>query len=626
MSGEPTKRMLPRTGYPRRRAVTACEVCRERKKRCDNARPSCSFCQSIGVHCEYRGRDEASFDPSSLAILDRLAVLETLMRQHNCATPVPPIPVFAHQSPAGETPGSEALQSETSQAPNSWMRQGSGGFTRVDTILQWPIFERPLANIRKYPFLNLRHEQDYTYLQDMFHAPFPQSSSTNVGISIERTEMQRLVDRFFLFVHTKNPILDRQVVKQYCLEYCENGPGPDLRSCLVLLVCALASAAQTYYPVRPLQQNHGQSRSRSVAGEDLEMAHCYFAAAEQRLGAAMTQQSSLAAQCLCLAGIYHMFLVHPIAAHAMFHHAGYIMQLLASTGQDTLDESSQVGSSLYWACFKSEREILAELPIALPALSRPSQAHSYPIPPQERFMSSSDSVNDIWARAEEDSWYFFLSEIAFRRIVDEVSELVGNLLSSISAFPLSSPNVQRLLDEWVPISLELERQIFSWREHLPPSIRFPDSPIPVSTEWQQFSRSPFYRTLELINRPFIYAFAHGLDPGPVIRDLANKGLRFAQGYLRTSPPTHAHHGRPIQMRHELRMSAILFSASRSGLEMPHGWYEDVRSSTRSFLYWETTAPQLRSYIDVVLALDDHFRGGNSECTGSLREEQQGMDM
>lgn len=241
-------------------------------------------------------------------------------------------------------------------------------------------------------------------------------------------------------------------------------------------------------------------------------------------------------------------------------------------------------------------------------------------------MLNSDSINDIWARAEEDSWYFFLSEIAFRRIVDEVSELVGNLLSNISTFPLSSPNVQRILDEWVPISLELERQIFSWREHLPPSIRFPDSPAPVSTEWQQFSRSPFYRTLELINRPFIYAFAHGLNPGHGIRDLANKGVKYAQGYLQTCAPTHAHHGRPLQMRHELRMTAILFAASRSGLEMPRGWYEDVRASMRSFLYWETTAPHLRSYIDVMLALDDHFRGGNSECTGALRAEQQGMEM
>ena len=39
--------------YPRKRAVTACELCRARKRKCNNARPRCKFCEDAGVECSY---------------------------------------------------------------------------------------------------------------------------------------------------------------------------------------------------------------------------------------------------------------------------------------------------------------------------------------------------------------------------------------------------------------------------------------------------------------------------------------------------------------------------------------------------------------------------------------------
>jgi hypothetical protein len=41
------------TAYPRRRALTACQLCRVRKTRCDNARPTCSYCARLGVQCSF---------------------------------------------------------------------------------------------------------------------------------------------------------------------------------------------------------------------------------------------------------------------------------------------------------------------------------------------------------------------------------------------------------------------------------------------------------------------------------------------------------------------------------------------------------------------------------------------
>lgn len=39
--------------YPRRRALQACQICRARKTKCDNERPTCGSCEALGVDCSY---------------------------------------------------------------------------------------------------------------------------------------------------------------------------------------------------------------------------------------------------------------------------------------------------------------------------------------------------------------------------------------------------------------------------------------------------------------------------------------------------------------------------------------------------------------------------------------------
>lgn len=53
---------------PRKRAVTACNICRARKTKCDNARPSCSFCATTGAQCYY---------PDNALSLDHTALAQT---------------------------------------------------------------------------------------------------------------------------------------------------------------------------------------------------------------------------------------------------------------------------------------------------------------------------------------------------------------------------------------------------------------------------------------------------------------------------------------------------------------------------------------------------------------------
>ncbi len=45
------------TTYPRKRATQACETCRFRRTKCDNARPGCAACVRLGADCSYQEAD-----------------------------------------------------------------------------------------------------------------------------------------------------------------------------------------------------------------------------------------------------------------------------------------------------------------------------------------------------------------------------------------------------------------------------------------------------------------------------------------------------------------------------------------------------------------------------------------
>lgn len=177
----------------------------------------------------------------------------------------------------------------------------------TDKILQWPIFQENLSYLPRFTFLDFHGLETYTYLDDAFNRSEPRSSdivcqNTSINISTERGDIEMLVDRFFKRVHTKNPILDRQTVKQYCHRYYEHGPSFDLETCLLLIICALGAQATEYPPHELTMNDHDNFFENSTRLDNLRLAKCYFGAAEKRLGTAMTSSSALAIQCLCLAG------------------------------------------------------------------------------------------------------------------------------------------------------------------------------------------------------------------------------------------------------------------------------------------------------------------------------------
>src|SRR2546421_10787885 len=69
-----------RLSYPRKRAIRACQLCRARRTKCDNKKPTCSFCEKVGSECITSDGENTVLDAASLKILQRLDDLEKLVR------------------------------------------------------------------------------------------------------------------------------------------------------------------------------------------------------------------------------------------------------------------------------------------------------------------------------------------------------------------------------------------------------------------------------------------------------------------------------------------------------------------------------------------------------------------
>ena len=273
--------------------------------RSDNLRPACSSCQKIGIPCEYIKNDASSLDNASLAILDRLSVIESLVRDIHPSSSVnlsSPTASFGRQLPPTFHSSGGDTFSDTERIALT-LKLDSSFTAATDKILQWPVFEQLLSPLQRFRFVDFHGSEAFTYLDDLLIRPDILTSSSGpslpINISTEKSDIEELVEHFFSRVNIKNPIISRQVASQYCQQYYEHGPQFNLETCLVLLMCALGAVSMEF---DPLHQGPGDFSHPSTTRANLKLSSCYFIAAEKRLGSAMSSINTLAIQCLCLAG------------------------------------------------------------------------------------------------------------------------------------------------------------------------------------------------------------------------------------------------------------------------------------------------------------------------------------
>ncbi|KAG8414585.1 hypothetical protein J3459_014246 [Metarhizium acridum] len=279
--------------YSRRRAVKACQVCRARRTKCDNRKPSCSFCLKVGAKCIQSPVDLSTFDPASLKILERLDDLERTMKTMTITgqTRVPPV---AAKSTTAELvpPGPEH-------------------------IVKWNVFADLCQALDGVGLAESESATSSHHQLPSLSSPSPPSPIADLTTELELCRVNQLLDNFFNYVHVKNPILDEQPARHTVQSVVLNGIDWSAESCLTLLICALGSIGRPFGPM--LETMPGTSAYAS--------AKMLFLAAQRRIGSVLCSEDIVATQCLFLSGVYMMCMFQPVKAWRFF------VQALASCQQ-----------------------------------------------------------------------------------------------------------------------------------------------------------------------------------------------------------------------------------------------------------------------------------------------------
>jgi hypothetical protein len=579
------KRPAPRgsASYPRKRAVTACQVCRARRTKCDNLKPSCSFCLKVGANCIQSSTDLSSYDPASLQILQRLDDLEQLVR--------------------GIGGGEEVVHGSDESIPIHDEHDRSRlSPSSINVILEWA----PLRSLRGQGQQPNTHTFPCTD-RAVMHMTTTSPMSGHDELEPHRTRM--LLDNFFNYVHVKNPVLDelrtRQIVSRVCMHGIDWSPD----ACLTLLVCALGTIATPLLGCEYLGRDTDPYRT----------AESFFLAAKKRLGMLLGASSLIEAQCMFLAGVYAMCTFQRLSAWRFFMQSLACCQTFESLKAfrqeygDQLDEngrqSAAAEQAIYWSAWKSEREIHYDLDLPgylFSEIDMTGYPPFFPTPPQHENQLSG-AIESETEQRKQASWYFYLSEISLLRLRRRIA-------SEIKGFqPEGSRN---LLVNLTKMVTEHEGQVREWVNTLPEAVSL-EAP-PEEDEICRFVlRGHLINVYEMLYWPFVDWAVNNLHPHddhPLLASLATKGLQQHVDRINTNRPgfQHRHHGTFGMIVSCTRSALILLAAGHADamaatnsvevpFQMPTGWTNAVLEIIQLNAAWEHEAPDLSR---MVLILND----------------------
>ncbi|GFF56926.1 oleate-activated transcription factor 1 [Aspergillus udagawae] len=583
-----SKRPAPRgtAAYPRKRAVTACQVCRARRTKCDNLKPSCSFCLKVGAKCIQSPVDLSSYDPASIKILERLDEIEQhILRSQGDATDFPP------ESPENVLPKPTVT-------------------SKVETVDPARVLVQPLENILQWQCLGL--DPTTPGRQEQLSPAW--SDTTNLAaVDLNAQFTGSAVDRFFTHVHVKNPILNERETRRLFTRISMHGIDWSPDSCLALLVCALGTLATPF----------GEDQCQTRPGTEVyQTAQSLYTAAQKRIGSVFCSGGLREAQCLFLSGVYMMSIFQ--REHAW----RYFLQALACCQQFSflrpgnrsgvpLQSNRIAEQAIYWSAWKSEREIRLDLQAPDFALSQAELAiypPFFPTPPESHeVIPASDPTAmamDEIAQRERLAWYFYLSEISLRRLHFRVA-------SSFLHVPVSPES--DLLEELAKATEEHEEQAQEWITALPAilSLQAPPENDDISHFILRGHLLNFY---EMIYWPFIDAAInrtgcqHTHRWSPLLCSLVQKGLHRHVERMYVNQPGfyHRHHGTVCLIRSCNRSALTLLAAAsvvQSSLEqgvpsplmLPENWKHAVALAIDLNSYWEGESADCR-FIRPILEL------------------------
>ena len=608
--------------------------------------------------------EKANLDPNTQMMVSRLDQILSGVRSINNAMShqAAPVPTLAPKMSMHSTL-STPTQNQVTESSQDYL-QIPPHRTTADTVLTWPVFNGHYPpNYLIEPLFMSRNSQSIRsdVSEDVMTVPG--------GLkSLADEKIPTLIDVFLANVHTKNPILDVESLVRSGRRAAEHGLRWDAASCLVLLACALGCIAKPfdqcgYAPeiiASPLEVAKDTRRasvpSAVLYAKDLQLAESCYILACRRLG--LLKHTVLGAQCHFFAGVYLMYTLRPLSSWNHFHHASvsYLLHL-KTTGSSGASlpytdwqfmsslsrKQRRLEQSLYWSCFKSESEFRVELPLPQSEIAEFEHPNIFPSPPSpaatdhhgfsetspasipsyadfdnvghgntlHQVSSMSDEDRELREHSkrlcnEEESWYYYLTEVALRRIGNQV----------INSFYRQQPQTWMNIRPLIKMAMEFDLQVSAWSAHLPPvmqqyeitsAIRAPrsdpDDNTKASSASKELSWATENRLLEMkswLYQPFLYFMIHGGTPsaGPIL-DFADSLAELNTGRLQTGHSSNIHNvlneasaslseeeadslQRLIAVGIECNLQIL---DARSLLHRHHGLWYDLRSIlTASFIF------------------------------------------
>lgn len=340
-------------------------------------------------------------------------------------------------------------------------------------LLQWPLI-RDLVPKAYGPQHLLRLE--------MAREPLRLTPNSGFDLTNASTYAQAFFTHGNVWYACVNPHTWNQYYQSALAQGFQEGP----MSCFVLLVLALGSA--------------GHSGSISFVLADHEPPGLpYFAAAWSFLPSVMMQNTVVATQCMVLASAYLFYLVRPLEAWTLLSNVSLKLQLLFGSPDRIPAQWRELSVRVYWNALLFESDLLAELDLPHSGIVNFEEIVDLPGGFEEEGDNDGDEAererseqSGIRKRRHDDLWYF-LAEIALRRLLNRVSHIIYQKDSTHTLSTLG------------PIVSELDFQLSQWYDSLPRPIQFPLTQSPLSNPVQTVLRLRYNACRTIIYRPYILA-------------------------------------------------------------------------------------------------------------------------
>lgn len=527
----------------RSRTIRACQSCRSKRIKCDSKRPKCSACEKSGIECiQLQADSTPTVDLGVQRILQRIDDLES-----NLNIIVPPLTTISGEKQSSPGDRSHEL------------------CLTIEGLLSWDVFQNEYDGRRDLKVLLASSQETQTLMspasvEDLFSSHNPQLRSCTV-----------LLDSFFHFSHVQNPMLDEEKVRQMVHRLFLEGPSWDAETCLALLVCAIGSL------VSPFNASQVQLDAQSSAA-----AQSYFKSAQRRIGTVMGQGDYLEAQCHFYSGVYLMIQLKPLQAWQRFNQGLACCQQFtcANIAYQSLSRSPSptrltlpAQESVYWSCWKSEREVRIYLDLPDFAFESRSYPLMFPTPPQS--VPADQAV----------AWYFYLSEISLIRLQDRIRSEIKRVLGL---------NELSLINELAKSTLMAEELAQEWTESLP-SVMDLSNPQTDDSVLKFILRGHASDLWEVIYWPWLEMSMNRHLRTPKIQTFVKKGLQISIDRIRTNKPGfhHRHHGTWLMIQSCTRSALILLAAmycTETVHLVPEAWQGAVADVLEMLRFWQYVAP------------------------------------